>query len=107
MAESQPRKVSSAPRKRGRSGEREKARPEPDIFALLGHLDELLAQAVERVRAQHTEGEAGPAFRGIYISEREVDRIIDIGPGGNAVGAGAVSEAALEHFRSIETIEAA
>jgi len=106
MSSPRERKLPSVPRKRTRSGEFEAARA-PDIFALLAQLDRLLEAAVQRVRAQHGAGEGDSPFRGIYISEREVDRIIDLGPGGSVVGENALTEVALEHFQRLGPLDAA
>jgi hypothetical protein len=109
MSDPQERKAPLPARKPGRSGEHRvrASKASPDVFNLLAHLDRLLEQAVQRARAQHAEGDGDAAFRGIYISEHEVDRIIDLGPGGNAVGTNPLPEVALEHFQTLEPLEAA
>lgn len=76
---------------------------EPGVFALLGRLDDVLRQAVAQARTRHAESGADGSFRGIYISEQDVDQTLSLDPGGSILGPG-LAQAALGYFKALPQI---
>jgi hypothetical protein len=77
----------------------------PDVFGLFEQLDDLLKGAVQRARAEH--GDADAAFRGIYISDQDVDRLLETTAGGRAFGPAELADAAFAHFQGVAALERA
>jgi hypothetical protein len=60
------------------------ATPFEELLPALARLDRRLARAVDRARATFGAEAAGDGFRGLYITDEEVDRLIRREPGGGA-----------------------
>jgi ATP-dependent 26S proteasome regulatory subunit len=52
-----------------------------ELLSALARLDERLRRAVADARSAFDDAASGDRFRGLYISEREVDRLLARGPG--------------------------
>ena len=76
-----------------------------EIIAHLRNLDTLLKRAVARARVLYALTEAEGEFHGVYISEHEIDSLMDRGYEGTLASDESVSEA-LRDFRSSSRIEA-
>src|SRR5688500_7540462 len=63
---------------------------EPDLAGLrpaLGRLDSLLERAVAAVQAEYGQDVAAARFRGLYISQNDVERLLAREPGAPALQA--------------------
>jgi ATP-dependent 26S proteasome regulatory subunit len=76
----------------------------PQILAHLRNLDALLKKAVERARVIYAASENEGAFHGVYISETEIDSLMERDDGQTLGADDSVSEAARV-FQSASTIE--
>lgn len=70
-----------------------------DVLAQLRNLDALLKKAVERARALYAAGEEDAAFHGVYISEQEIDSLLER-EGAETLGSDATVSDALSDFMS-------
>ncbi len=76
-----------------------------EILAHLRNLDVLLKMAVARARVLYGESENEGAFQGLYISEQEIDSLLER-EGGESLGFDETVSEALRKFRSSSRIAA-
>jgi AAA+ superfamily predicted ATPase len=79
----------------------------PEILGYFSHLDILLKEAVARARTLYHAGQEEEQFRGLYISEQEIDSLLKRAPGAETVGFAPLSGELLqvcESFPAIETL---